>query len=252
LITKHKAAAATSQQSCDDFLSQLRNLRSDVLRVEKKTVCGFYSKGNNRFAYFFHAAQANRIYIRADGSAELEDGYSRLGVVRRAELKPGWASMYPLHWKVIDSDLSKIAAEIVNLALPLSAKQKRGLPAHSSSPARLPQEVSSNEQYIEGGARQILVNAYERDPKARKACLAHYGTTCCICGFDFSERYGDHFAGVIEVHHLKPLASIGTAYRVNPITDLRPVCPNCHTAIHRRDPPYEIDELRALLRSPLS
>ncbi len=36
--------------------------------------------------------------------------------------------------------------------------------------------------------------------------------------------------GFIHVHHLKPLSEVGYEYRVDPIRDLRPVCPNCPTA----------------------
>jgi hypothetical protein len=39
---------------------------------------------------------------------------------------------------------------------------------------------------------------------------------------------------VIHVHHLRPQSSIGKRYRVNPIADLRPVCPNCHMVLHLR------------------
>jgi len=31
---------------------------------------------------------------------------------------------------------------------------------------------------------------------------------------------------------------------VDPATDLRPVCPNCHEMLHKKDPPYTIEELR--------
>jgi len=34
------------------------------------------------------------------------------------------------------------------------------------------------------------------------------------------------------VHHLVPISKIGKKYRVDPIKDLRPVCPNCHAVIH--------------------
>jgi len=54
--------------------------------------------------------------------------------------------------------------------------------------------------------------------------------------------------GFIHVHHLKPLATIGENYEVNPIDDLRPVCPNCHAVIHMRKEPYTIDEVRNMLQ----
>jgi hypothetical protein len=41
------------------------------------------------------------------------------------------------------------------------------------------------------------------------------------------------------------LASIGTQSSVNPIRDLRPVCPNCHAVIHSTTPPRTIDQVRA-------
>ena len=103
----------------------------------------------------------------------------------------------------------------------------------------------------EGAKRQIIVNSYERNPKARQACLQHYGTVCVVCGFDYKEFYGDEFAGKIHVHHLKALSEIEGEYEVDPIEDMRPVCPNCHLALHAKagNKPYGIDELKAKIRS---
>lgn len=36
-----------------------------------------------------------------------------------------------------------------------------------------PDELESGHKYIEGARRTVRVNAYERDPKARKACITH-------------------------------------------------------------------------------
>lgn len=107
-----------------------------------------------------------------------------------------------------------------------------------------PDEVAPSTKLKEGAVRQVTVNAYERNDKARSACIAHYGARCFICGFDFQTQYGGIGIGVIHVHHLKPLSAIGTVHDVDPITDLRPICPNCHTAIHLREPPFSIDEIR--------
>jgi 5-methylcytosine-specific restriction protein A len=46
------------------------------------------------------------------------------------------------------------------------------------------------------------------------------------------------------VHHLVPLASIGREYHIDPVADLRPVCPNCHAMLNRQDPPFTIEELQ--------
>lgn len=101
--------------------------------------------------------------------------------------------------------------------------------------------------YREGDVQQSLVNRYERDRRAREACIAHYGTSCILCGFDFVEIYGHSMAGFIHVHHLSALATIGPGYLVNPIRDLRPVCANCHAVLHHRTPPFSLDEVRVLL-----
>lgn len=112
----------------------------------------------------------------------------------------------------------------------------------------LPEEVTDAANYYEGATRRISINTYERDPEARKACIAHYGTTCSICKFNFANKYGQVGEGFIHVHHLKPLAQVGEQYQVDPIRDLRPVCPNCHAIIHKRTPPYSIEEVKALLQ----
>lgn len=102
--------------------------------------------------------------------------------------------------------------------------------------------------YHEGAVRQVTVNAYERDPDARRCCIQHYGTTCCVCGFNFGVTYGTLGEGFIHVHHLKPLSEIGEEHQVNPLADLRPVCPNCHAMLHRRTPAYSIEELQQVLQ----
>ena len=112
---------------------------------------------------------------------------------------------------------------------------------------RLPEEINPTEVLLEGAARQIMVNAYERNPEARSRCIAHYGTRCFICDFDFGLSYGEFLEGYIHVHHLRQLSDIGEEYEVDPIADLRPVCPNCHAAIHRRNPPFTIDEVKKML-----
>lgn len=102
--------------------------------------------------------------------------------------------------------------------------------------------------YLEGEHDTFAGSKYERNPKARAACLAYHGTACVICGIDFEKAYGPEFAGKIEVHHIVPLNQIGNEYIVDPIHDLVPVCPNCHTAIHsKKDGVYTIDEMKKMV-----
>lgn len=89
-------------------------------------------------------------------------------------------------------------------------------------------------QYLEGAKQTFVSEKYERNPKARAACLAYYGYSCKLCGMSFEKTYGPEFKNIIEVHHIVPLNEIGKQYIVDPIKDLIPVCPNCHAALHSK------------------
>lgn len=103
---------------------------------------------------------------------------------------------------------------------------------------------------MEGALARVLSSRYERDRIARSRCIEHYGAECIVCGFSFERTYGDIGAGFIHVHHLVPLSETGGEYHVDPIRDLRPVCPNCHAMLHRGEVPVSIESLRARLTRP--
>lgn len=44
------------------------------------------------------------------------------------------------------------------------------------------------------------------------------------------------------------MSEIGMEYEVDPIADLRPVCPNCHAVLHLGGECRGIEEVRQLLR----
>ncbi|QDU80506.1 HNH endonuclease [Polystyrenella longa] len=110
-----------------------------------------------------------------------------------------------------------------------------------------PDEVQVPARFFEGATRTISVNSYERSVAARKACIEHHGLSCSVCDFDFEATYGELGKGFIHVHHLTDLATIREEYEINPIKDLRPVCPNCHAMLHRPEKTMSIESLRAQL-----
>lgn len=112
----------------------------------------------------------------------------------------------------------------------------------------LAEEAEDNKTYPEGATRQVTVNVYERSAEARTICINHYGVNCEVCGFNFEKTYGKIGEGFIHVHHLKPLAEALKGYKLNPIKDLRPVCPNCHAMLHQRKPAYSIEELKTIIK----
>jgi len=100
---------------------------------------------------------------------------------------------------------------------------------------------------MEGAARVIAVNAYERNSKARTACIKHHGAVCAVYDFNFETAYGAIGKGFVHVHHIIPLAEIRREYELDPIHDLIPVCPNCHAMIHLTQPALSVEELKSCL-----
>ena len=105
----------------------------------------------------------------------------------------------------------------------------------------------SDEKLYEGALVTVKANKYERNQKARKECVAKKGYQCMVCGRDFEATYGEIGKNFIHVHHLTPISTIGKEYELNVDTDLVPVCPNCHYMLHRKNPPYTIEELKDIL-----
>jgi len=109
-----------------------------------------------------------------------------------------------------------------------------------------PEEIDNPERFIEGALLRVTVNRYERSTEAREACIARWGYKCNVCDFDFGKTYGTLGQDFIHVHHLTPISTVGEAYTLDPVADLRPVCPNCHAMLHRTNPPLSLEELKAV------
>jgi len=116
-------------------------------------------------------------------------------------------------------------------------------PASSSEPS----EDLVPAIYMEGAKRVFEQTAYERCPRARKACLDHFKFSCRVCDFNFEKTYGKLGSGYIHVHHLELVSRRDGSSSTNPIKDLRPVCPNCHAMIHKKRKPYSINTVRRMI-----
>lgn len=110
-----------------------------------------------------------------------------------------------------------------------------------------PEFLPDSKSYPEGSVVKVFVNRYERNRVAREKCIQKKGCVCSVCGMDFGKTYGELGKGFIHIHHTTPISSIGKDYEVDYEKDLVPVCPNCHAMLHRKDPPYTIDELRDII-----
>lgn len=86
------------------------------------------------------------------------------------------------------------------------------------------------------------VKTRERSSKLREAALEHFShnnmISCDCCGFNFPTIYGsDYGKDCIEIHHIKPIFQYeGDTFEQtvdNALQNLLPVCPNCHSVIHK-------------------
>lgn len=98
---------------------------------------------------------------------------------------------------------------------------------------------------LKGPRIDVVQSSVERNPAARAACLEAHGRACVVCGLDFGRRFGAIGDGFIHVHELMPAAEGERS--VDPVADLRPLCPNCHAMVHREDPPLSLDDVGTAL-----
>ncbi len=70
---------------------------------------------------------------------------------------------------------------------------------------------------------------------------------CEICGFDFNKTYGHRLGNnFIECHHIEQLSK--KLDRKVTVNNLALVCSNCHQMLHRRTPPYKLNEVAQSLK----
>jgi predicted HNH restriction endonuclease len=246
----HAGGHPLGRRSCDELLRALQRKVPTTERAHATNMCTFTVAPGRKAAFVYHKKTVSelRVYFRS----VVDDEFARIGKVapiKRRTLTSDWAKLTPWYFDLLEPDDAADAA-----ALLLSAPGVTDVPARRKSPRR---EVSIAEEitgdaFWEGAASRVSVNRYERDRRARDACVRAHGASCSACGMTFSGVYGPLFAQVIVVHHVVPLSQLGEGYRIDPVADLRPLCANCHLIAHQRTPPLSIDELKALIQSVCS
>ena len=101
-------------------------------------------------------------------------------------------------------------------------------------------------QLIEGDIKTAIRCFRSRSSTARSVCIKSMGSRCFACGFDFGIIYGPECDGYIEVHHREMVSTRDGPYTINPLTDLVPLCPNCHRALHILK--IDVEELAVLIK----
>ena len=187
-------------------------------------------------------------YIRTDDKVKRQPGYTQ--AKEHLELLALGYQLYTFIMEYSESEQNPDVAVIKNFERKLNKRylKKEGTIWYAYyEPNPFPEEIVVPENYIEGAKSKVTVNVYERDPRARLACIKEHGVICKGCGFDFETTYGELGKGFIHVHHVIPLSTVGDNYILDPIKDLIPLCPNCHAMVHRGNKLLSIDELKMLI-----
>jgi predicted HNH restriction endonuclease len=74
---------------------------------------------------------------------------------------------------------------------------------------------------------------------------------CKACNFDFGKAYGELGHLYIECHHIKPVSKMVLGEKTK-LSDLVPLCSNCHRMVHRSQPMKSIAELKQMLAGQYS
>ncbi len=222
------------------WLASLRDRLPDLEYKESRYYAAFRTELAHRVvAYLNPAKRSIRLFLSLTPT---DDAH-----LKSTPSTSSWSARFPSVFTIREAkDLSAAVQLIGKSGDSVQALSKATpvlRPAHV-----VPEEMSSGMDFVEGAAQSIVVNAYERNRRARDRCIQHHGKNCTVCGFSFESRYGGDAAGYIQVHHIVPISTLRKNYRLNPITDLRPVCANCHAVIHRREPPFSIEEVKQMLR----
>lgn len=110
-------------------------------------------------------------------------------------------------------------------------------------------EEEAEEAAYEGAILVSTVRRRERNPRNRLLCIRLHGERCHCCGFEPKSFYGE-IGSIIEVHHLEALSLLDAPRPYDPATDLVPLCPNCHRAVHNRRPvPFSLEDVRKHMRT---
>ena len=101
----------------------------------------------------------------------------------------------------------------------------------------------------EGGLRLASHLSRERDATLIAKFKAQLAKPVCdVCKMDFSEAYGVAGANYIEAHHRIPVSKLAEGQKTT-ISDLVPLCANCHRIIHR-NMDMAVEELAEIVAKP--
>jgi hypothetical protein len=158
-----------------------------------------------------------------------------------------WRHQVPVKWETDFPEVSHIWSDHVTV-FPLDSQTIREL----ESSLKQTRQLNKQSEALEGKQTKSEVVF-----RTRKSALIHAkkllakqlnsGYRCEVCDFDFSERYGVLGKDHIIAHHLIPLSSRRKP-TITTLDDIALVCDNCHSMLHRHDPPLTLQQLKKVLK----
>lgn len=109
--------------------------------------------------------------------------------------------------------------------------------------------LKSEVLFTEGLRQRKEISFFSRNPRLVSIAKEVHGYRCHVCNFGFEEYYGDIGKEFIECHHLNPLSESDSEEMIQThLKDVITVCSNCHKMIHKRSPPFSIEELKCKIK----
>jgi len=218
----------------------LANMKDKYITVPKKNINPVEFFGNPPLDIKFFDKSLNKYFLfpfKKENNGEYRlSKFSNYFSIKEAEPDD---EVYIV--KVLKSD-NKAYNYYIDLKKRLKYKNKQEILLYPEE-----ESVQTSDVKSEGSRISVIVNKYERNKEARELCIKHWKAICAVCELEFNKIYGKIGNGFIHVHHLKPISLIGKSYIIDPTKDLVPVCPNCHSMIHRKNPPFTIQQMKKKL-----
>ena len=239
--SRNQSEADTAKLNTSDLEYELHNEMLHMYKLAGKET-GYWGR------YFLRSVRNNggletarKIIAKRNNSQNEQKGFQSLIEAGRPDLSLEALILNPKYATLFnEEELKEARRRLENI--PNYAKRNSVDPQDN-----FPGDIYDSDEFIEGAKKRVTINAYERNPKARAACVKRHGYNCKVCNMNFKEEYGDIGMRFIHVHHRKPLAGRKAGYRVDPTKDLVPVCQNCHAMLHTSNPPLGVEELKMLI-----
>ncbi len=169
-----------------------------------------------------------------------------------AEYKGGVVSITDKGMKYLQENMDKLRYLLVNDFQWNDLKDGLDKVQKSSEEKRKIEVFDETVMIQEGVKKLVETKIYERSSKLRKIAIEHFTKNgdilCDACKFSYNKFYGEIGKGYIEIHHIKPVFKYEDEELDKTIeialTNVVPVCSNCHRMIHRNwKEPLKVDYL---------